>query len=112
MLTLSSDTMTIPQLYDAADSILAQKISQVSGVGTVFVGGSAKPAVRIEANPNLLASYGLGLEALRAAISTVNVNKPKGYFNGPTQRIAISTTDQLFGPTPMRRWWSRPIADR
>ena len=97
MLGMTSDTMSIPQLYDAADSIVSQKIAQVGGVGQVFVGGSSKPAVRIEANPNLLAGYGLGLEALRAAISQVNVNQPTGYLNGVDQRMSISTTDQLFG---------------
>ena len=97
MLGMTSDTMSVPQLYDAADSIVSQKIAQVEGVGQVFVGGSSKPAVRIEANPNLLAGYGLGLEALRAAISQVNVNQPTGYLNGIDQRTTISTTDQLFG---------------
>ncbi len=82
MLAMTSDTMTVPQMYDEADSILAQKVAQVQGVGQVFVGGSAKPAVRIEANPTQLASYGLGLEALRAAIGSVNVNQPTGYLNG------------------------------
>jgi multidrug efflux pump len=95
ILALTSDTMTIPQMYDQADSILAQKVSQVPGVGQVFVGGSAKPAVRIEANPMQMASHGVGLDALRAALGTVNVNKPTGYFNGD-RREAISTTDQLF----------------
>ena len=61
--------MTVPQLYDACDSILAQKIAQVDGVGQSFCGGSAKPAVRVEANPTLLASTGIGLEALRAALA-------------------------------------------
>jgi len=97
ILALTSDTMTVPQMYDEADSILAQKIAQVSGVGQVFITGSAKPAVRIEANPTLLSSYGVGLEALRTAVSQVNVNRPKGYFNGAEQRVAISTSDQLFG---------------
>ena len=97
MLGMTSDTMSVPQLYDAADSILAQKISQVPGIGQVNVAGSAKPAVRIEANPMLLAGYGLGLEALRAAISQVNVNQPTGFLNGANQRTSISTTDQLFG---------------
>ncbi len=60
ILALTSDTMTVPQMYDEADSILAQKVAQVQGVGQAFVGGSAKPAVRIEANPTLLASYGTG----------------------------------------------------
>ncbi len=97
ILALTSATMNVPQLYDACDSILAQKIAQVQGVGQTFCGGSAKPAVRIEANPNLLANTGIGLEALRAAIATVNVNRPKGYLTNETQRWSISTTDQLFG---------------
>ncbi len=97
LLAMTSDTMTVPQMYDEADSVLAQKVSQVAGVGQVFVGGSAKPAVRIEANPTQLASYGLGLEALRAAIASVNVNQPTGYLSGAGQRTSITTTDQLFG---------------
>jgi multidrug efflux pump len=97
ILALTSDTMSVPQMYDAADSILAQKVAQVQGVGQVFAGGSAKPAVRIEANPMLLASYGLGLEALRAAFSQVNVHEPTGYVNDATHRTSLSTTDQIFG---------------
>ena len=97
ILALTSDTMTVPQLYDACDSILAQKIAQIQGVGQAFCGGSAKPAVRIEANPMQLAHYGVGLEALRAAIGTVNVNQPKGYLQDGDKRWAISATDQLFG---------------
>ena len=97
ILALTSKTMTVPQLYDACDSILAQKIAQVQGVGQAFCGGSAKPAVRIEANPMQLSAYGVGLEALRAAVSTINVNKPKGYLEDESRRWSISTTDQLFG---------------
>ena len=97
ILALTSDTLSVPQLYDACDSILAQKIAQVNGVGQTFCGGSAKPAVRIEANPTQLSNYGVGLEALRAAIGTVNVNEPKGYVQDQTRRWMISTTDQLFG---------------
>src|SRR5215469_5105233 len=97
ILALTSDTMSVPQMYDACDSILAQKIAQVDGVGQTFCGGSAKPAVRIEANPTQLADYGVGLEALRAAIGTVNVNQPKGYLQDNTRRWMVSTTDQLFG---------------
>jgi multidrug efflux pump subunit AcrB len=96
VLALTSDTMTQAQLYDQADSVIAQKISQVSGVGQVVVGGSAKPAVRIEANPILLSHSGLGLEALRAVIGSVNVNKPKGYLTDNKLRYNISATDQLF----------------
>src|SRR5271170_1738695 len=97
ILALTSDTMNIPQLYDACDSILAQKIAQVPGVGQTWCGGSAKPGVRIEANPMQLAHYGLGLEALRAAIGTVNVNQPKGYLQDDERRWSVSATDQLFG---------------
>ena len=97
ILALTSDTLTVPQIYDACDSILAQKIAQVEGVGQTFCGGSAKPAVRIEANPTQLANSGIGLEALRAAIGTVNVNQPKGYLQDETRRWMVSTTDQLFG---------------
>ena len=97
MLALTSDTLSVPQLYDASDSILAQKIAQVQGVGQVFTGGSAKPGVRIEANPTLLSAYGVGLEALRTVIGQANVNQPKGYFNDRQERSSISTSDQLFG---------------
>ena len=97
ILALTSDTMSIPQLYDACDSVLAQKIAQVQGVGQTFCGGSAKPAVRIEANPTQLSSYGIGLEALRAAIGTINVNQPKGYLQEGDHRWNVSATDQLFG---------------
>ena len=96
-IALTSDTMTQAQLYDQADSVIAQKISQVSGVGQVSVGGSAKPAVRIEANPLLLAHSGLGLEALRSVLGAVNVNKPKGYVGNDATRYSIAATDQLFG---------------
>jgi len=97
ILALTSDTAPVSQMYDVSDSILAQKIAQVQGVGQTFTGGSAKPAVRIEANPNQLTSYGVGLEALRTAISNANVAEPTGYITSDQQRIALYTTDQLFG---------------
>ena len=100
IMALTSETVPVAQMYDVSDSVLAQKIAQVEGVGQTFTGGSAKPAVRIEANPNLLASTGIGLEALRAAVGTVNVLQPTGYLNGfgtEGQRTSIDTTDQLFG---------------
>jgi hydrophobe/amphiphile efflux-1 (HAE1) family protein len=97
IIALTSDTMNVPQLYDACDSILAQKIAQVQGVGQTWCGGSAKPGVRIQANPMQLAHYGIGLEALRAAIGTVNVNQPKGYLQDDERRWSVSATDQLFG---------------
>ncbi len=97
ILALTSDTLKVPQIYDACDSVLAQKIAQIQGVGQTFCGGSAKPAVRIEANPMQLANTGIGLEALRAAIGSVNVNQPKGYFQNNNQRWSIGASDQLFG---------------
>ena len=100
ILTITSDTATRQQMYDASDSILAQKIAQVPGVGQTFTGGTSKPAVRIEANPAALVSDGIGLEALRAAITGNNVEKPVGYINGQgtnSDRIALYSTDQLYG---------------
>src|SRR5579875_864137 len=97
ILALTSDTVPLPQMYDASDSILAQKISQVQGVGQVFTGGSSSPAVRIEVNPYLLTAKGLSLEDVRNAIGTVNVMQPTGYINTTSTRESLSTTDQLFG---------------
>ena len=97
ILALTSDSLTVPQIYDACDSILAQKIAQVQGVGQTFCGGSAKPGVRLEVNPAQLNNYGVGLEAMRAAIASVNVNQPKGYLQNGTLRTSISASDQLFG---------------
>ncbi len=97
IISLTSDTMPVPQIYDAADSILAQKLSQVIGVGQVSVAGSAKPAVRIIANPTVLNGYGLGLDTLANALADVNVNRPKGYLSDDSTRMSISTTDQLSG---------------
>ena len=100
ILALTSKTATVGQMYDASDSILAQKIAQIPGVGQTFTGGSAKPAVRVEANPYLLTHFGLSMDNLRAALGTVNVLKPTGYLNGDgpdSQRIRVSTTDQLYG---------------
>ena len=100
ILALTSDTATVAQMYDASDSILAQKIAQVDGVGQTFTGGSAKPAVRIEANPYMLSHFGLSMDDLRAALGTVNVLKPTGYLNGDgpdSQRVRIASTDQLYG---------------
>ncbi|AFL86990.1 cation/multidrug efflux pump [Terriglobus roseus DSM 18391] len=102
ILSLSSKTLTVPQLYDASDSILAQKLAAVPGVGQTFTAGSSKPGVRLEVNPNQLTANGLSLTQFAAAVQTINVNQPKGYLNGDKQRIAISTTDQLFGADAYR----------
>src|SRR5436190_19073086 len=78
ILALTSDTITLPQMYDAADSVLSQKLAQVSGVGQAFVGGAARPAVRAEVNPNQLNKLGLGLDPVRTALGAANANRPKG----------------------------------
>ncbi|HVZ18490.1 MAG TPA: efflux RND transporter permease subunit, partial [Terriglobales bacterium] len=95
ILALTSDTISRPRIYDAADSILSQKLAQVPGVGQVVVGGGARPAVRIEANPTALSNYGIGLEAVRNAMSTVNANRPKGQLSNAHTSWALQDTDQL-----------------
>ncbi len=94
ILALTSDTMTRGQLYDTADTILAQKISQVKGVGQVSVGGSSLPAVRVELNPTLLNRYGIGLETVRQAIVTSNANRPKGDVEQGDRHWQIYANDQ------------------
>ena len=96
ILALTSDTETVPQMYDAADSILAQKLAQVSGVGTVFVGGAAQPAVRAEVNPMLLNKLGVGLDTVRNALNAANANRAKGQVSNETTSWSLNDTDQLF----------------
>ena len=96
ILTLTSDVVPKPQIYDMADSILSQKISQIRGVGQVFVGGSSSPAVRVELNPMQLGSNGIGLEAVRTALAGANANRPKGAFQDADHRWQISDNDQIF----------------
>jgi multidrug efflux pump len=96
ILTLTSDVVPKPQIYDMADSILAQKIAQIDGVGQVFVGGSSSPAVRVELNPMQLGSNGIGLEAVRTALANANANRPKGSFQNAGHRWQISDNDQIF----------------
>ncbi len=93
---LTSPTMTPGQMYDAASTVMAQKLAQVHGVGQVFLGGAALPGVRVEVNPSLLNHYGLDLEDVRTMLAAANVNSPKGEFSGPNQSWIISTTDQIF----------------
>ncbi len=95
ILALTSDTLTQYQMYDAADSILSQKLAQVEGVGQVYVGGSSQPAVRIEANPNLLNKMGIGLDAVRNAVAAQNVNQAKGSLQGGDKSWMVRTNDQL-----------------
>jgi multidrug efflux pump len=96
ILALTSDTMTVPQMYDAADSILAQKLAQVDGVGQVFVGGAAQPAVRAEVNPTVLNKLGVGLDTVRNALNAANANRPKGQVSNSTTSYSFTDTDQLF----------------
>jgi multidrug efflux pump len=96
ILTLNSDLVPKSQIYDLANSILAQKISQIQGVGQVFVGGSSSPAVRVELNPMELGSNGVGLDAVRTALAGANANRPKGAFQDAGNRWQISDNDQIF----------------
>ena len=94
-LALTSDSLPLDQIEDAADNNLAQKIAQVSGVGLVSIAGGQKPAVRIQANPTQLAAYGLSLEDLRTSLAAANANQAKGTLNGTLQTYTIGANDQL-----------------
>jgi multidrug efflux pump len=95
VLTLTSDTMTRGDLYDAASTVLAQKLSQVEGIGEVVVGGSSLPAVRVELIPQVLYKYGIGLEDVRAALASANAHSPKGGIDVGDQRYQIYANDQI-----------------
>ncbi len=103
ILALTSDTMTVPQMYDAADSILAQKLAQVAGVGQVFVGGAAQPAVRAELNPTLLNKLGVGLDTVRNALNAANASRAKGQVSDATNSWTLSANDQLFTADQYRK---------
>ncbi len=94
-LALTSKSLPLSKVEDLADTTLAQKISQLSGVGLVSISGGQRPAVRIQANPTALAAYGLSLEDLRVALSQANVDQAKGNFDGPQQAYTIGANDQL-----------------
>src|SRR5271155_2685605 len=94
-LALTSETLPLSKVEDFADTNLAQKISQLSGVGLVTISGGQKPAVRVRANPTALASYGLSLEDLRTTLGAANVDQAKGTLNGPRQQFTIQDNDQL-----------------
>ena len=94
-LALQSDSRPLRDVNDLADSILAQKLSQVQGVGLVSIAGNVRPAVRIQVNPAQLANLGLTMEDVRSALTQANVNAPKGTLNGKTQSYSIGTNDQL-----------------
>jgi multidrug efflux pump len=101
-LALTSSTLPLSKVQDLADTRLAQKISQLPGVGLVSISGGQKPAVRVQANPTALSAYGLGLEDLRAAIAQANVNEAKGNFEGAHQSYTIGANDQLLSSADYR----------
>jgi multidrug efflux pump len=94
-LALTSNSLPLSKVEDLADTQMAQKISQVTGVGLVSISGGQKPAVRIQANPTALAAYGLGLEDIRTVLAATNVDQAKGTLNGPRQAFTIAANDQL-----------------
>ena len=94
ILALTSDTMTQGQMYDSASTIVAQKLSQVSGVGNVAVGGSSLPGVRVELNPDALNRYQVALEDVRIALAASNANRPKGFLENGEKQWQVETTDQ------------------
>src|SRR2546426_631640 len=103
ILALTSDILTLPKMYDTADSILAQKLAQINGVGQVFVGGGARPAVRAELNPTLLNKLGVGLDTVRTALGSANANRPKGELADPVNAWGIGANDQIFRADQYRK---------
>ncbi len=103
IIALTSDRYEVSRMYDAADSILAQKLAQVEGVGQVFVGGGAKPAVRVELNPKLLNGYGIGTTQIRTALNAANANRPTGSLSDQTNTWVLDTTDQLMTAAEYRK---------
>jgi multidrug efflux pump len=101
-LAVTSKSMPMTQVQNLVDTRIAQKISQVPGVGLVSLSGGQRPAVRVRANPRALAAYNLGLEELRTAVSNANVNQAKGSFDGPTRASTIDANDQLRSPADYR----------
>src|SRR6266542_4367390 len=97
-LALTSNTVPLTQVEDLADTRLAQKISQLPGVGLVSISGGHRPAVRIQANLRQLAAYGLNIDDLRTTLVNANVNAPKGSFDGPARAYTINANDQLKSP--------------
>jgi multidrug efflux pump len=101
-LAVTSDTLPLIKVQDLADTNLAQKISQLPGVGLVSISGGQKPAIRVQADPTLLSSYGLSLEDLRSALAQANVDQPKGSLEGARQAFTIGANDQLFSSEEYR----------
>jgi multidrug efflux pump len=101
-LALTSDSVTIDRVADAADTLLQPKLSQIDGVGRVTVQGNMKAAIRVRADPARLAAYGLSMEDVRTAVANANVNGAKGGFDGPRQAIALGANDQILSPDAYR----------
>ncbi len=95
ILAVNSETLPITEVDDYADVILAQQISQITGIAQVFIGGEQKPAVRVQLDPARLAALGMGLEEVRSVLTSATLNSPKGSFNGPHQSFTIFDNDQL-----------------
>ena len=95
ILSLTSNTVGTEKMYDAASTILAQKLSQVEGIGQVFVGGSSLPAVRVDLNPTVLNKYGIGLDNVRRVLQATNANRPKGQLSDATRTWELSANDQI-----------------
>ncbi|MET0223870.1 MAG: efflux RND transporter permease subunit, partial [Terrimicrobium sp.] len=94
-LAITSDNLPLEKVNDFADSILAQKLSEVTGVGLVTIQGNQKPAIRVQVNPAALSAQGLSLEDVRTAIAQANVNAPKGSFDGKQQAFTLGSNDQI-----------------
>ena len=103
ILSLTSKTLQLAQVFDAANSVLAQKISQIEGVGQVFVGGGQQPAVRVQIDQEALAGHGMSLEDVRAALASSTANQPKGTLTGANVTYNIAATDQLLGADAYRQ---------
>ena len=114
-IALTSDTLPIDQVADAADTYLQPKLSQIDGVGRVVVQGGLKPAIRVRLDPARLAAYGLSMEDVRTAVSSANVSGAKGLFDGPKLSYAVGTNDQLLTPEAYKNLiiaWRTPSAVR
>src|ERR1019366_974192 len=102
-LAVTSTSLPLPKVEDLVDTRFAQKLSQLSGVGLVSIGGGQRPAVRVQANPKALAANGLNLDDLRTAIGNANVNMAKGSFDGPTRASTVDANDQLMSAVDYRQ---------
>src|ERR1700737_4218012 len=96
LLAMTSDNIMLPEVYDAADSVIAQKLRQTPGIGEVFIGGGARPAVRVQVHPGLLNTYGISLENVRAVLNAANSNRPKGQLSNIAHAWGVADTSQLF----------------